>query len=634
MDYAQNKMPKDVICYMPKKPPIDIKFQDLSFTVPQGRKGSKLILRSISGEFKSGQLNAILGPSGAGKSTLLNILAGYKCRDATGSIMINGKARNLKQFRKMSRYIMQEDLIQPMLTVEECMMVAADLKLGRLLKKSEKLKAIDEILDLLRLSNTKYTSTNRLSGGERKRLSIALELLNNPPVLFLDEPTTGLDDLSSSQCIMLLKKIAEGGRTIICSIHTPSARLFSVFDNVYIIASGQCVYQGYGPEVVPFLSNIGIECPKHYNPADFIIEVCCQEYGDFHDRMVSVIDNGRCKYGTKAKEEKLHEVSLDSSTISLVKEENAAELESCNFDYDSGWFSQFGILIMRMWLQMWRDRSYLLLRCVLYILIGCVIGTLYLGMGQDGSKTLFNFGFYFTCLIFFMYIPMMPVLLQFPKEVQLLKREHFNKWYRLSAYFTALTASTLPLQIILGTLYVLIVYLLTDQPLEPCRMFMFFVVCILTSITSESLGLLIASQLNLVNAMFVGPVATVPFMLLAVYGFGSGYDTIPTLIKIAMYFSYLRYSLEGLISAMLKGRQKLNCPDDEDFCIYTDLNFFIQEMGMENTKYWVDVLALVCIFLLFRSSSYYLLRQRLSPNKTFLALQYIGRFIKSHIVGR
>ncbi|RZB38752.1 ABC tran and/or AAA 21 domain containing protein, partial [Asbolus verrucosus] len=127
---------------------------------------SKLILRSISGKFRSGQLTAILGPSGAGKSTLLNILAGYKCREATGTILINGEPRNLKEFSNISRYIMQQDLIQPLLSVDEAMMIAANLKL------------------------TRSTSTDQLSGGERKRLSIALELVNNPPVLFLDEPTT------------------------------------------------------------------------------------------------------------------------------------------------------------------------------------------------------------------------------------------------------------------------------------------------------------------------------------------------------------------------------------------------------------------------------------------------------------
>lgn len=131
--------------------------------------------------------------------------------------------------------------------------------------------------------------------------------------------------------------------------------------------------------------------------------------------------------------------------------------------------------------------------------------------------------------------------------------------------------------------------------------------------------------------MFVGPVATVPFMLLAVYGFGSGYDTIPALIKIAMYFSYLRYSLEGLIHAMLTDRAKLECPEDVDYCLFTDLKYFVKEMGVENTIFWLDVSALVFMTILLRAGSYYLLRQRLSPNKTFLALQYIGRIIKSYI---
>nr|CAD7196649.1 unnamed protein product [Timema douglasi] len=152
--------------------------------------GNKIILRSVSGLFKSGQLTAILGPSGAGKSTLLNVLAGYKCAEVTGSVSINGHPRNLRQFRKLSRYIMQEDLLQPHITVQEAMLMAASLKLGDLLSKEKKLAVIEEILDMLRLMNAKNTVTSRLSGGERKRLSIALELVNNPPVIFLDEPTT------------------------------------------------------------------------------------------------------------------------------------------------------------------------------------------------------------------------------------------------------------------------------------------------------------------------------------------------------------------------------------------------------------------------------------------------------------
>nr|CAD7571899.1 unnamed protein product [Timema californicum] len=191
------------------------------------------------------------------------------CLEVTGNISINGEPRDLRQFRRMSRYIMQEDLVQPFLTVHESMLIAARLKLGNALDMTHKIQAVEEILSMLRLMGARNTQTCLLSGGEKKRLSIALELVNNPPAIFLDEPTTGLDDLASTQCISLLKMLAEGGRTVVCSIHTPSARLFAMFDHVYIVAEGQCVFQGAGSNIVPFLSSLGMCCPTHYNPADF-----------------------------------------------------------------------------------------------------------------------------------------------------------------------------------------------------------------------------------------------------------------------------------------------------------------------------------------------------------------------------
>lgn len=80
---------------------------------------------------------------------------------------------------------------------------------------------------------------------------------------------SGLDDLSCSQCIALLQRIAHAGRTVICSIHTPSAKIFETFDHVYVLASGQCVYQGQGTNIVSYLHTIGLNCPLTYNPADF-----------------------------------------------------------------------------------------------------------------------------------------------------------------------------------------------------------------------------------------------------------------------------------------------------------------------------------------------------------------------------
>lgn len=119
-------------------------------------------------------------------------------------------------------------------------------------------------------------------------------------------------------------------------------------------------------------------------------------------------------------------------------------------------------------------------------------------------------------------------------------------------------------------------------------------------------------------------------MLLATYGFGSGSTTIPRWIRISMYFDYLRYSMQGLMSTMLKNRTLIPCPEEEDWCIYTDVGYFLRDMGMENAKLWVDILALLIFLVIFRALGFYLLKQRLQPNKLSKAIYVVAKLVKTY----
>ncbi|XP_017117022.2 ABC transporter G family member 2 [Drosophila elegans] len=278
---------------------INIGFENIRYTTKFGvfQRETKDVLMGLTGYFKSGELSAVVGPSGAGKSTLLNILSGYTTYGYTGDFRINGNRRDLKAFKANVAFIRQDTSLQAFLSVKEAMHFAANLKIGTHMTLSEKKERVKSILVAIGMYENRHTRTGQLSGGQKKRLAIALELVNNPPVLILDEPTTGLDSSTSSQLINLLKKLALEGRTVICTIHQPSALTFAMFDHLYAIGEGQCIYAGGAQNLLPFLGALNLHCPESYNPADYLMEIATHDYDTEDDnqleKLVALMDNGR-----------------------------------------------------------------------------------------------------------------------------------------------------------------------------------------------------------------------------------------------------------------------------------------------------------------------------------------------------
>ncbi|KAH8241503.1 hypothetical protein KR026_009066 [Drosophila bipectinata] len=278
---------------------INIGFENIRYTTKFGvfKRETKEVLKGLTGYFKSGELSAIVGPSGAGKSTLLNILSGYTTYGYTGDFHVNGNRRDLKAFKPNVAFIRQDTSLQALLTVKEAMHFAANLKIGTYMTLPEKRERVTSILEAIGMYENRHTMTGQLSGGQKKRLAIALELVNNPPVLILDEPTTGLDSSTSNQLINLLKKLAEEGRTVICTIHQPSALTFAMFDHLYAIGEGRCIYAGGSQNLLPFLAALNMHCPESYNPADYLMEIATHDYDTPEEnqleKLVALMDNGR-----------------------------------------------------------------------------------------------------------------------------------------------------------------------------------------------------------------------------------------------------------------------------------------------------------------------------------------------------
>ncbi|KNC76603.1 hypothetical protein SARC_10904 [Sphaeroforma arctica JP610] len=245
---------------------------------PKSEMEDKFLLTNVTGTIKPNTMTALMGPSGAGKSTLLDVLAMRKNTGTIeGELLVNGSEPGAA-YKRLVGYVEQRDILLPFLTPKEILFYTARIRLPRSVGTAyinERVaKVINELgLDVCQDTMIGNAQIRGISGGQAKRVNIGIELITDPRVLFLDEPTTGLDSATALEVMMVMRDITNRGRTTIATIHQPSTDVFNLFDKLCLLVAGNVVYLGPADSAVSYFEDIGFVYDDAMNPADYLIAV-------------------------------------------------------------------------------------------------------------------------------------------------------------------------------------------------------------------------------------------------------------------------------------------------------------------------------------------------------------------------
>ncbi|KVH92050.1 AAA+ ATPase domain-containing protein [Cynara cardunculus var. scolymus] len=363
--------------------PLCMSFDSISYyidmppeMIEQGITKDKLqLLREITGAFRPGVLTALMGVSGAGKTTLMDVLAGRKTGGLIeGDIKISGFPKKQETFARVSGYCEQSDIHSPQVTVHESLVFSAFLRLPEEVSKEVKMLFVTQVMDLVELDNLKDSivgvpGVSGLSTQQRKRLTIAVELVANPSIIFMDEPTSGLDARAAAIVMRTVRNTVDTGRTVVCTIHQPSIDIFEAFDELLLLKrGGQVIY--FGPlgqnsekminyfEEIPGVSKLKAQ----YNPATWMLEVS----SDSAESRLGIDFSEHYRSSPLYKTRKLTRELLSRRNTALVEELSTPpsgdkELHF-NTMYSQSMWGQFKSCIQKQWWSYWRTPDYNLTR--------------------------------------------------------------------------------------------------------------------------------------------------------------------------------------------------------------------------------------------------------------------------------
>jgi ABC-type multidrug transport system ATPase subunit len=562
------------------------------------------VLKPITATFEPGVLNVVMGVSGGGKTTLLNLLAGRLESTLTtryersGSILFGGSTPAPDVVKSVVSYVAQtDDALLPTLTVRETLYFAAQLRLPRWMSKADKAARAEDVLLKLGLRDCANNLVGNdlvkgISGGEKRRVSIAIQILTNPKICLLDEPTSGLDAFTASSIIEVLRGLAEEGRTIIMTIHQSRSDLFPHFSNVLLLArGGYMVYAGLGQLMLPYFAQQGFLCPEHVNPADFALDL--------------IATNARQNKGEKVNSLVTHWRQRIPLRRGISHISSPAELGTFRRDMTPFWVA-LPLLVRRSLTSFRRDSSAILARTSQVIAFGVIITLFFAPLKSDYNSIQSRFGFIQEYLALY-FVGMLQNVAVYPFEKVLFYSEFADAAYSPEAFFVCYTLLEFPFELVTSLVFGVLVTFAAKLPYTATVFFVNTFNCFAIVNCGESIGIMF-NTLFASTGFAVNLTSTVLSISLLMAGVIS--TNLAGFLSAFNHLSPAKWSIGNLAPYTIMGLTFTCTPEQQLPNGQCPISTGEQALKLYNldTNGWQNLVALAVTVVAYRMLAYLLLR--------------------------
>lgn len=633
-------------------------FQRKLPTVPEDKQ--RHLLRGISGIVRPGELMAIMGSSGAGKTTLLNALAGRirmgRNDQLTGTVRVNGEPRN-DLWRRTAGYVEQEDLLYGNLTVAETLQFAAEFKLPRSLSHGEKRAIVDRVTELLGLSSVRHSrigmETKRgISGGEKKRVAIGIELVTFPGLLFLDEPTTGLDSTMALALITTLRTIArKTAMTIVLTIHQPRASILPLFTRIMFMAQGKVIFNGTIQACLDHLHReFNLRCPEMENPADFIMDMLTVKPGDeasaarvaaLHRRWEEIeAERARgetvdgLSSATRATDQDTSvpgpsHVGIPIASAGVTSHGSHEDVSEntttptppitparrhVHLTWPNNRMQEFGLLLKRNFILLSRDHLTIAANFGQTIFLCLLLSFVFFQLNNDFAGVQGRLGLLFFVSINVVFTTVVPLLSIFAVDRAVLLRERAAAMYRVLPGYSAKFLSLLPMSFFLLLLFAIPLYFIVGLTMPFDRLLVFLTIILALRYAAIGMGLMIASfSPSLAVSQIVGPLVIVVFFIFG--GNLANSNEITWILRWIQYISPVFYGYQSLCQNEFNGNYFGIQNDSRQLIPGED---YLNLYGLDQVGIWGCFGAILGIGTFFLVSGYFGLRITTRPHVVYV----------------